>query len=127
MGAPDTFDVDAFVGLCKKWRAVGSKLSILRCRTLYVQFADDDRTSVPFFLRDAEPSAETAAAEEAAMVEEEEDDDVMEAKLLAAQEAKKASNLASEATAAAQERDALNDLEDMAAQNSSSEIGRAHV
>ena len=60
-------------------------MSILKCRTLYVQFADDDRGKVPSYIANQSPSAATIRNEEAAMFEEEEDDDVMEAKLRAAQ------------------------------------------
>ena len=92
-----------------------------------VQYADNDRGRVPYYVKDVLPAPETVRAEEALMFEEEEDDDVMEAKIAAAQAAKQASAIAAEAaeTAAAAERDALSDLEDAAAAASGRGVARA--
>jgi hypothetical protein len=42
-------DADEFVGLCKKWRVTGQVVSILRARTIYVQYADDDRGRLRYY------------------------------------------------------------------------------
>jgi hypothetical protein len=99
-GKEKILDVESFVELIKKWRAVGTKLSILRARTIFVQYADPESGRVPYYVRDAEPADETVAVEENTMFEEEEDDDVIKAKLAAAQMAKlEASILAEKKTA----------------------------
>ena len=38
--------VDMWVAIIKKWRAIGTTMSIITTRMLYVQFADDDRGKV---------------------------------------------------------------------------------
>ena len=83
--------VDQWIKIIKKWRAVGNTMSIIKCRTLYVQYADDDRGRVPFYIKDILPAEATVAKESDDAFEEEEDDDVMEAKAAAAQAAKAAS------------------------------------
>lgn len=109
-------NVDTFTDIVKKWRAIGSKMSILRVRTLFVQYADPSRGKVPYFVRDMVPAAETVKQEEALMFEEELDDDIMEAKLAAAQRAKLEANMAAEAAGSTVvgEKDALSVMEDAA-------------
>jgi hypothetical protein len=87
-GKEKVLDVEAFVELVKKWRAIGTKLSILRARTIFVQYADPQGGEVPYYVRDLMPAEETVQVEESTMFEEEEDDDVIKAKLEAAQMAK---------------------------------------
>lgn len=107
--------VDQWIKIIKKWRAIGHNMSIIKCRVLYVQYADDDRGKVPFYVKEILPADETLKKESSVDFEEEEDDDVMEAKLAAAQAAQAEANLAGfgpEEPVKA-ERDALASLEDI--------------
>lgn len=83
----------AFVTMCKDWRCTGNKVSIMKARSVYVQFADDDRGKLPFFLKDETPTKAVQNFEEAAMFEEEEDDDVVEARLEALRRAAVEANI----------------------------------
>jgi hypothetical protein len=108
--------VDQWIKIIKKWRAVGHSMSIIKCRMLYVQFADDDRGKVPLYVQDIVPDAVAKVANFTVEFEEEEDDDVMEARLAAAEAAKAAereANGSEEDTPEKKERDALASLEDV--------------
>ena len=65
----------------------------MKARSVYVQFADDDRGKLPFFLKDETPTKAVQNFEEAAMFEEEEDDDVVEARLEALRRAAVEANI----------------------------------
>ena len=44
--------IDQWIKIIKKWRAIGHNMSIIKCRVLYVQYADDDRGKVPFYVKE---------------------------------------------------------------------------
>ena len=120
-GTTKFITVDQWIRIMKKWRTPGNQMSIIKLRTLYVQYADDDRGKVPSYVQEIQPTESTLASESASTFEEEEDDDVMEAKAAAAQAAaqvarKEEPGAASEAEAEAapvEERDALSRLENI--------------